>query len=291
MTDLSTQRPVRSRRRAAWTALAQLALLGIAAAATLQPAPIAVHLVCLAALTLIPGSALTHLLLGESGTRPLLADPAIRLPLTAVFGAVTLLAVMLTLHAAGAPIRTTSVAVGAAALGVVLVLGRTARRLPAYGPGPIALLRPMIGLLVAAVVLTAAIAGAIALQVHPKETYTTLTFAEQSWLADQSQPEVAGAPVRINWKLRAFGYIPDPQATSVELRLDGSPMTDIAVDIGVPTIPGPDQISELDGAVSFLAPAKLGTHRVSVSVYPRAVDGIGDRQPVMLTAWLEVSNP
>lgn len=289
MPESSTLPPVRSRRRTAWITLARLVLLALAAAVTLAPAQPAVHLGCLAVLTLIPGSALAHLLLGESGTKALLADPATRLPLTVVFGAVTLAAAVFALNTAGVPITTTSVATAAALLGAVLVVGQAVRRLPAYGPGATALLRPAMGVILATIVLAGAIGGAIALQIHDKETYTTLTFADQSWLAEPSQPETAGAPVRINWNLRAFGYVPDSQATSLELELDGSPVTDIAVDIGVPSVPsGADQPSELSGSVRFLAPSIPGTHRVSVSVYPRAVGAVGEREPVMLTGWLEV---
>lgn len=282
--------PSRSVRARVEVAAAQLSALTLAAGAATLHTPLSVRLVCLAILALIPGSALTRLLLGESRHRPLLADPAIRLPLTVIFGGITLLAVVFALNTAGVPLRTAPVAVGTALLGAVLVLCQAVRRLPRFGPGVAALRTPVLACTAAATVIAAAVAGAIAMQPTPADNYTTLTFADPSWLSDQTQAVVAETPVRINWILRSFGYVPDPETTAIEVRVDGRQSTSIAIDMGVPSAPtGPDQAVELGGAVTLPAPATPGRYRVSLAVYPHALTALGERAPVTLTAWLEVS--
>jgi len=289
-TALPSKRPAYGAMR---VAVLQLVLLALAVAAvTLFSSPWPVQLISLAVLALIPGSALTHLLLAETRPRPLLADPAIRLPLAVVFGAVTLLALTFGLNIAGVPIKTTSVAVGAAVLACALVLGQAVRRSPRYGPGLASLGRPTAAAVTAAAAIATAVACAIALQPKTTETYSTLTFVDHSWLVDPSQPAVADSAVRVNWMLRTFGYTPNPSATSAELSLDGNPTAKIAVDIGTPALPtGPGQPTELGGAVTFAAPSSPGIYRLSISVHPSPVGGLGGREPVTLTGWLNVNAP
>lgn len=282
--------PIRTPRSRLRVATIQLVMLSGAIAVIQLQTPRVITLAALAVLTLVPGYALIRLVLGETSPRPLLADAAIRLPLTVVFGVVTLLAVTFILDIAGVPIRTTTVAVGVALSGAALVLGAAMRRLPRYGPSPRALTRPFLGAVAAASVLAAAVAAAIWLQPKNNESFTTITFADESWLTQPNQPVAAAAPVRINWIMRSFGYLPDPEATGVEVMIDGSPLTSIGLDFDEPTVPaGPDQPAQMGGAVTFAAPATPGEHLVSVTVYPRAVNALEERQPVMLTGRLKVS--
>jgi hypothetical protein len=299
-------------------AVVSLAVLAAAAATAFHQISPVLHVVALAALVIIPGAAAVDLLLSEPGCpldpererppsslRPLLEDRAIRLPLAVTLGAVGLLAVALALDAAGVPIRSTSVVAGTAALGALLILVRLAITIgtqrnsassvigdACIGAGA-SRIRPTLRIAAAvgaaAAMIVGAVAGAVALQARVPETYTTLTFLDASWLAAQVQPVQAGRPVRINWEMRSFGYLPEAQLTAVEVRMDGSAVEGTALDIGVPTLPtAPDQPTVLDGSVTFPAPTEPGRHLVQVSVYPYAHDGLSEREPVTLTGFLEV---
>ncbi|GAA2554929.1 hypothetical protein [Mycolicibacterium diernhoferi] len=270
---------------------AKLVLLGVVSlTVTVSACPPVVGLACLAILVLITGSALTQLLLGESRRRPMLADPLVRLPLTVVFGTVSLLAVVLALHFGGVRIGTTGVTAGTAAMGAALVIGQGMRRLPRFGPRPAELIRPALASSAAAAVLAVAVVAAIALQPKAAESYTTLTFADQSWLSEASQRAVAAEPVTVGWILRSFGYLPDPALTAVEVALDGGPLTAVAVVLGdFSAAAQPGDPIEISGSVTFAAPDSAGLHRVSISVYPHSKGALHERLPVTLTGWIEVA--
>ncbi len=269
---------------------AKLMVLGVAAlVVTTTACPLVVGLACLAVLVLITGSALAQLILGESRNRTLLTDPAVRLPLTVVFGTVSLLIVVFALHFSGAHIGTGTVTLGIAGTGGAAVIGQSLRWLPRLGPSPAELVRPLSGATAAAVVIAAAVVAAVALQPKAAESFTTLTFADQAWLSEPAQPAVTAEPVRMNWILRSFGYLPDPGLFSVQVVLDDVPLSVVAVDLGdVVVAAQPSDFSEMKGSVSFLAPNAAGLHRVSISVYPYGRATVAERAPVTLTGWIEV---
>lgn len=318
MTHRLMQSPSYRGRRPARSAVVSVAVLAAATATAFTPLPLALNVAALAALVIIPGAAAVDVLLSEGcgvlhpgrgrsprSLRPLLEDRAIRLPLAVVLGAVGMLAVALALNAAGMPIRSTSVAAGTAALGALLIVARlvitvgTRHNSPSpviagddvrTGTGPIRpTLRAIAAVGASAAVIVGAVAGAVALQPKVPEAYTTLTFLDANWLSAPEQPVQAGLPVRINWEMRSFGYLPDAQLTAAEVQVDGSAVEDTAVDIGAPTLAtAPGQPTVLDGSVTFPAPAEPGRHLVQVSVYPYAHQGLSEREPVMLTGFLEV---
>lgn len=318
MTHRLVQAPPPRWRRPVGSAVVSLAILAAAVAATVNPVSRMFHVAALAALVIVPGVATVDVLLSERGClhrskrdrfrhslRPLLEDRAIRLPLAVVLGAVGLLTVSLALNAAGIPISSTSVAIGAAALGTLLVVVRLAIRVAApvnsrssatadgehrrdhRGFRPTLRRTALVG--AAATMIVGAVTGAVALQVKPPEAYTTLTFLDAGWLTAPEQPVQAGLPVRINWEMRSFGYVPETQLTAVEVRVDGSAIEGTALDIGTPALAtAAGQPTVLDGAVTFPAPTEPGRHLVQVSVYPYAHDGLSEREPVMLTGFIEV---
>ncbi|WP_418004904.1 hypothetical protein ACNO8X_08275 [Mycobacterium sp. PDNC021] len=304
--EASRQRWREPQLRQWYRPLAQVSALAAAAVAVVATAPVPLRVLALAALVLIPGTAAVHLLFSSPGGSPRaerrprapLADPAIRLPLTVVFGVVELLAVVLVVNVAGLTIDGRSVALGTALLGAVLVVTVAAvadrttdmtsgvslfrARLPALGQKTAAAMA-------AVIVLGGGLAGAIALQPKNTETYTTLTFLDPSWLSAAEQSATAGAPVRINWELRAFGYRPDARTIGVTVRIDGVDNPDLALDIRLLTdAAGTGQSTDFYGAVTFPAPVAPGRHLVQLLVQPYPRESFAARDPVMLTGFLRV---
>ncbi len=124
---------------------------------------------------------------------------------------------------------------------------------------------------------------------HATERYTSLNLVDSAPF--QAQPYAArpSQMLRINWVMRGFGYTFAPKLTSVQLRLDGVPVDDVAVDLGpVRDADLPDGTGTLAGAVTFPCPRKPGLHRVELTVRPAADDGAELPQPGFLTTDVEV---
>lgn len=275
-----------------------------------SPAPLRIF--CIPILVLTPGVALTTLLLGA--VRPLAypledpapadrrADPAVRIPLSALLGILVCLFCTLALHILGIQITATHLALGVGVTSVILVVGAARRRTMidsgARGPTGRAstntsrthrALRVLTAAVCSSAVLASAVIAGRAVQPHHDDRFTSLAFVDSKPYAAERHVVAAGTPVRLNWVVRGFGYHFTGGPFSVEVRVDGTPVEDVAVDFGPVTGPDlPGATGAMTGAVTFPAPATPGRHSVQVGLSP--VSQIGtDLPPVgFLTTFVQV---
>ncbi|MGJ6126758.1 hypothetical protein QN239_29685 [Mycolicibacterium sp. Y3] len=297
-----SNRSVRT-RRVLRQSIGQVLALVLAAAPSLISLPVTLRAAASAVLVVLTGSALVRVLLAEpravrsraSRDLPLSGDPAIRWPLTGVLGAAGLLATVLVLAAVGLPLNERSIGAGVCALGALAVgaawlLRRDRCGNQAHeGGGQLPmrrLVRTGTSVLAAVAVIGGGFAGALAIQPKESATYTSLTFADISWLTAQDQPVNAGGLVRIPWEMNAFGYQPDVAMTAVTIRIDGAETSGIALDIATP-VSSADSVDVL-GAVTFRAPIEPGRHLVDVIVHPYTRDSLQEREQVMISGFLKV---
>src|ERR1044071_9919725 len=98
--------------RALLTSMIPAGLIVVAILVSMTQAPWGVRIVAAVVLVALPGAAVAALLFGEQ------ADPALRLPMTALFGLMLWLAVALVLNLIGTSISATSLAIGVGVVGV-----------------------------------------------------------------------------------------------------------------------------------------------------------------------------
>jgi hypothetical protein len=266
-----------------WAGLVVLAVVIVAAGA-----PPLLRFACAPVLVAVPAVALMRTVLSGN------ADAAVRAPLAGLLGVVLTLLVVIGLDIAG--VRVTPVNIAVAFAGPALLGGAAALWGLHRGGG----VRGLVGAAVArrhtwaavigaVVLLTGAIGVGVSLQVRTPERYTSLNLVDSAPF--QAQPYAArpSQMLRINWMMRGFGYTFTPKLTSVELRLDGVPVEDVAVDLDpVRDADLPDGTGTLAGAVTFPCPREPGLHRVELTVRPAAEDGAELPQPGFLTSDVEV---
>ena len=295
--------------RSAGVATACLVALTLILATALVVAgvPVALRLACVAVLVGIPGVALVRLMLGRS-RRPQRdgepfdrgSDPAVRATLAVLLGILLSLFVTLALNTARVRISGASVAISVGAAGLVLLIAARCQRLGRKAPGqkhsaalPLirpATLRTVAALTCCAAALAAAFAVANALQPPEQNRYTSLNFLDSKPFSADRDVVAPADPVRIDWVIRGVGYEFSPRLTSVEVRVDGSPVEDVAVDLG--TVTPPDisgATGAMVGAVTFPAPRAAGRHSVLLTVHPVSGDGVPLPDPGFLTTSVEVA--
>jgi hypothetical protein len=250
--------------------------------------PMALRAPALLAMLVMPGFALTSLLLGDSNDH---GDQAVRIPLSILLGVLTWLAVSLLLDAFGIPLGK-SLAIGVGAVGLTLATLVTLlrlRRTPAIRSNPQAVaarataaMKSSALITVGVVVLGAATVVAASMITRPVERYTTLAFVDNKPFAGELPVVVRGEAIRFNWVLRGFGCTPSPVLTRVRLAVDGNAIDDIAVDTSA------SSAGTLTGAVTFTVPATVGRHLVVLAVLPADDGGVPLPEPGFVSTFLEV---
>ena len=297
MTDLHFH-PTQSigKRQALRMYVVPIALLALAMLVSMTQAPWPVRIVAAVMLVTLPGAAVTALLFGEQ------ADPAIRLPLTALLGLLLWLAVALMLNLAGISISAASLAIGVGLVGLPATIERQRRRIRsgrgtatdtgigaidprAFGDrlkGPGAVVCSIAPIVVAIIV-------AVAIQPDHTERYTSLGFTDTGQFVEDRVDAAPGGEVRLNWAVRGYGYGLSTSSASVGVTIDGSPVDDLAVSVSPSTEPDePGATSTVAGAVTFAAPATPGKHVVALTVVPAAADGTSISAPGFISTALEV---
>lgn len=273
------------------------ALVIVAAGVALLPVPVALRsLFVLPVLVLVAGHSVTRLVLGGHP-----ADGILRAVAPLLFGVLSLLVSVLLLAALGLSIDTASIALGADAVTLLLLLAaRGPTLLPHVEPEQSgyervawvgrATLRRAAGVVIAALVLAAAVAGAVALRPVPVESYTQLALTEPTVLAGRPLAARPGGPVTIRWTLRSYGFaLTDPRPDE-QVTIGGVPVGQL-FPAALPPVPdtgnGPrsDAVSRQDGSVGFTAPNNAGLYDVRITV-TSADDPTG--QPSLLVVTMEV---
>lgn len=129
-----------------------------------------------------------------------------------------------------------------------------------------------------------------ALLIDRHERYTVLAFSDSKPYAAEVEEFAAGDSVRFDWALRGFGFPMTTGPASVEVRVDGIPLDDVAVDLSPVAAPDRDgSTGVLTGAVTFRAPSTPGRHIVSIHVDPISANGTALPTPGFLTAFIEIA--
>jgi hypothetical protein len=272
--------------------------LGVAAAslaafaAVILHAPMGWRLVAAAILLLVPGVGLARLLLPRNEVRGI--DGALVIPLSVLLGVLSWLGVAMALNAFGVRLSPMTIALTLTVAGLVF----TGLAIRPGIPRPVAATRTVAlrryrtaaAAVTAAVLLSGATAGAVALIPTPKAPYTTVAFVDNTPFGDRAPLAAPGSMVRLQWIVRGFGRSLSPALTSVRLAIDGVPVSDVAVDINPDTAPDITEASAaLSGAVTFSAPVAPGKHTVDLFVQPTAQDGSDVPTPGYVSTSLQVT--
>lgn len=260
--------------------------LGLAVLVITLDLPTVMRIPALLVLLLLPGAALTRLLLGEATGS---GDQAVRAALSVLLGVLVWLAVSLVLDAFGSSLGT-SLALGVGAVGLALVTLQRLRRTPPprrVTPQSVAArvtagTRTGTSIAITAAVIVAATAVAATMITKPVEHYTTLGFVDNKPFAGEVPVVAHGDAVRLNWVLRGFGCAPSPLLTRVRLEVDGNAIGDIAVDTSSTAN------ATLTGAVTFTAPPTPGRYLVELAVLPADEGGNPLPPPGYVSTFLEV---
>ncbi|WP_141562642.1 hypothetical protein [Mycobacterium neglectum] len=298
MTDLQSRPPrVTGVRHSLMGYAIPTAVLVLAMFGSMTQAPWPVRIVAAGVLMILPGAALTRLLFGER------EDQAIRLPLTVLFGLMLWLATALILNLIGTSINATSLAIGVGVVGLPATVASQWRRshnvhtytadvgTTATLPGEPRRRMKDVGAVICSVAAIAlALVVAEAIQPHHVERYASLGFIDTPQFVDGRIADAApGGQVRLNWVLRGYGYDLSTTSASVSVTVDGSPVDNVAIDVGPSTEPDePGATSTVDGAVTFAAPMNRGGHVVAVTVVPATTDGTAVPAPGFISTVLEV---
>jgi hypothetical protein len=292
---------------------ASLMLVGVSWVLALTGAPSAPRWIALVVLVVVPGVNVVRLMFGRVSATPHRhdvaspgADAVVRALLAAVFGITVSLFVALTQSITGMAITAASLAIGVGVVTMVLSVASWRQDMSRRGqvdePGGVRA-APRTSVVVevatrwptmasvagggAAVVLAFVIADAAQPQVP--ERYTSLGFVDSKPFSAERHVVAPATLVRLDWLLRGFGCDISPPLTSVQVRVDGTPADDVALDIGPLTAPGiAGATGAITGAVTFPAPRAPGRHPVVVTVVPAAADGTPLPDPGFLTAFVEV---
>ena len=275
-----------------WVAVAAASFAAFAAVAL--DAPVGLRLIASVVLLLVPGVGLMRLLLPRGEDRG--SDVALAIPLSLVLGVLTWLGAAMALNAFGIPLDATRTALTLTGAGLVVAGAAIARG--GGVPRPLASMRAAvsrhhrsaIAVVATGVLLCGATALAVALIPTPTSPYTTVGFVDDKPFGDGAPVVAAGSMVRLNWVVRGFGCQLSPTLTSVRLAVDGVPVGDVAVDVSPDTTTDVAEASgAISGAVTFPAPAEVGTHNIELSVLPTAQDGTDVPMPGYISTSLEVT--
>jgi hypothetical protein len=277
--------------------LALIVAVLAATALALVPSPVLVRsFVVFPVLVLVAGYCAARLVLGHrepgEGSADGVAelDGLLRAVLPVLLGMLSLTAVVLLLAVSGVPITTTSVAVGAGSAALVLLLITRWRTLQSTGVVSGSLSRSAREAArraawpaVAALVLAAAVTGAVALRPVPSARYTQLALAEPDVVAGKALSAPVGMPVTLRWTLRGYGSaLPDAEPV-VDVTVGRAPAAGVRVDLGrVGPGEAPGVVAERHGTVTFAAPTVAGRYDVRVTVGPDS--------PLVLVVGLEVTS-
>jgi hypothetical protein len=272
------------------SSIAAVVASGSALVVVALESPMALRVPALVVLLWVPGAALVRLLAGDTIGSP--GDRAVRIPLSVLLGILSWLAVAMLLNGFRISVGPTSLALGVATTGLVLVILAGIRRRPtARSSTPPAVaarvsgaLRSGASLAAAAAVIVAATCCATTLISKPVERYTTLGLVDSKPFAAEIPAVRRGQTVRLNWVLHAVGCVPSPELTSVRLTVDGNAVGDVAVDINGDG----DTDGTLTGAATFTAPKLAGRHLVELAVLPTADGGGPLPAPGFVSTFLEV---
>ncbi|WP_072805395.1 hypothetical protein [Rhodococcoides yunnanense] len=250
--------------------LVPCALVLFAAALAVSDAPSIVRAaVVLPVLILVPGWAVTVLLVGRANDAP---ERLVRMCMCPLLGSLLLLAVVLALGAGGVAITGDTVAGFGAAAAVVSVLGaewstRHGRSATTFGRPPDA--RTVVLGAAAAVLLVTALVVAVKLQPEVHEKYTELVLTGPATSAPGQIHASAGADVQIRWARYSYGYSLPQDLPVVDVTIAGASVVDEAATTEAPE-PVPDATTDVvdsqTGKFTVAAPEKYGTYRVSVTV-------------------------
>ena len=119
------------------------------------------------------------------------------------------------------------------------------------------------------------------------DRYTTLAFLDSTAYDATALSAAPDSPVRINWILHGFGFELAPDQTTVEVDIDGAPVSDVAVDIG--NVSTQSNVSTVTGAATFRAPTAPGKHSVRLTIRTSAQGGQEPPEPGFLTTVLDVA--
>jgi len=275
-----------------WVAVAATSLAAFAAVAL--DAPVGLRLIASAVLLLVPGVGLMRLLLPRDEDRG--SDGALAIPLSLVLGVLVWLGAAMALNGFGIPLAPATIALTVTGAGLVVAGAAIARG--GSIPRPLASMRDAVSrhhrsavaVVATSVLLCGATAVAVALIPTPAPPYTTVGFVDDKPFGDGAPVVTAGSMVRLNWVVRGFGCQLSPALTSVRLAVDGVPVSDVAVDVSSDTSTDVAEASgALSGAVTFPAPAEVGTHTVELTVLPTAQDGTDVPMPGFISTNLEVT--
>jgi hypothetical protein len=296
-------------------AAAAVVLLAVVTVATDAPAP--ARIICLPILIVAPGAALLTLMFGRARPSALGPhvpapldhgdQPVLRLPLSVLLGILLALFATLALHIVGIRITATTLALAIGAVtGVVSIVALWRSRIRSADVGGAAcngctgetasdttrIVRAGRGaapVLCSATVLVLAVIIACAIAPHHEDQYTTLSFVDSKPFAGERPTVAAGSPVHLNWVIRAFGYQFSGGLTGVQVRIDGIPIEDSAVDLGA--VSAPDIVGAsgvLTGAVTFPAPRTPGRHAVELTAFPASDGGTDLPEPGFISTFVEV---
>jgi hypothetical protein len=283
--------------------LCLVGLVGLAVALTVAPAPVPVRaLVVLPTLVLVAGGSAAALVLGRSdrnggaataaadGERP---DALLRPVLTVLFGLLALLASTLLLAVLRVPLSTRAVPLSTAGLTLVLLLaarGRTVlpRRGAAAEPVPLpsrSSVRAGLGVTAAALLLVAAVAGAIAIQPTTVDRYTQLSLDNPGVVRGEPLTVAAGKRVLLRWTLSSYGYPLTRADPTVDVTVGG--VAPVAVIVrqsspGAAATVGTGPADRLTGTVDFVAPNAEGLYTTRLAITPNAAP-VTDRTEIVVT--------
>jgi hypothetical protein len=201
-------------------------------------------------------------------------DGLLRTVLPVLLGMLSLMTVVLLLGVSGIPIATTSVAVGTGSVALVLLLiarwrvPRSARMASgSLGRSVRGAARRAVRPAVAVLVLSAAVAGAVALRPVPVERYTQLALDEPDAVAGRQLSALIGTPVTLRWTLRGYGSSLPDTGPAVDVTVGQVPALGLRTDVGrVEPGTAPGVVAERRGTVTFTAPATAGLYDVRVTI-------------------------
>jgi hypothetical protein len=277
---MTEQRTTRAVARLAGTlALAAAVCAATALVVVPYPAPLQT-VVAFPVLVLVAGHHGARLVLGHPQPTEVHADDdtgvdgLLRTVLPVLLGMLSLMAVVLLLDVSGIPITTRNVAMGTGLVALVLLViarwtapwsAKPTTRSPARPVRGAA--RRAVGPVVAVLVLSAAVAGAVALRRVPVERYAQLALDEPDVVAGRQVSAPIGAPVTLRWTLRGYGSPLPDTAPAVDVTVGEGPAMGVRADIGQAE-PGtaPGVTTERRAAVTFTAPAATGLYDVRITV-------------------------
>lgn len=286
---MTGQREPSTAARPAGTLVPAVAVCAATALAVL-PSPVLLRsFVVFPVLVLVAGHHAARLVLGHPARDEEGVDGLLRTVLPVLLGTLALLAVVLLLGVSGIPIATTAVAVGTGSVALVLLLAARWRAPRSAGttsgpPGRSVrgAARRAVRTAVAVLVLSAAVAGAVALRPVPVERYTQLALAEPDAVAGRQLSAVTRTPVTLRWTLRGYGSSLSDAGPAVDVTVGQVPALGVRAEVGrVEPGTAPGVVAERRGTVTFTAPAAPGRYDVRVTVHTDS--------PLLLVVGLKVT--